>query len=235
MDETRSAFPLEWPAGWHRTPAARRIIGKFNRKETQYRTGFDNQRISHQLTKNLSVIDAVNRLRATFQLMGIDQQDVVISTNVRTRLDGLPRSGEREPDDPGAAVYWRDLVAGKPTRCMAIDRYSTVADNLAAVAATLDAMRAIERHGGAEVLDRAFSGFLALPEKATQPWRDVLGITGPVVSRDTVLAKSRDLLLANNPDTGGDRDKYEAIIEARKRALAEVSPERVTVFPQAAS
>src|SRR3546814_20391176 len=35
-------------------------------------------------------------------------QDTIISTNVRTRLDGLPRSGEREPNDSGAAVYWEE-------------------------------------------------------------------------------------------------------------------------------
>lgn len=230
MDETRSAYPLEWPAGWHRMPAARRTNGKFNKKEMQYRDG----QPSRNKTKDLSIIDAVQRLLETLELMGIDRQDAVISTNVRLRLDGLPRSGEAAPNDPGVAVYWRDRAPGKPTRCMAIDRYTTVADNIAAVAATLDAMRAIERHGGAEVLDRAFSGFLALPEKASQPWRDVLGIHGPVVSRDTVLAKSRDLLLANNPDQGGDRDKYETIIEARKRALAEVGGAAALVFPAAA-
>jgi hypothetical protein len=211
---------LEWPAGWHRTPADRRTNGKFNKKERRY----NSDRTSSWLgTKNLSIIDAVQRLLETFQLMGIDRDDVVISTNVRVRLDGLPRSGESAPADPGAAVYWRDHAANKPVRCMAIDRYLDVADNLAAIAATLEAMRAIERHGGGEVLDRAFSGFLALPERASRAWRDVLGITAQVVSRDTVLAASRDLLLANNPDQGGDRDVYEAIIEARKAALAEVS------------
>lgn len=215
-DETRSAYPLEWPAGWHRTPSGRRSNGKFNRKETQFRDGQ-----SWSKTKELSIIDATQRLLGIFGLMGIDRQEVVISTNVRLRLDGLPRSGDAAPVDPGVAVYWRDRAVNKPTRCMAIDRYTTVADNLAAVAATLDAMRAIERHGGAEVLDRAFSGFLALPAMATQPWRGVLGIAGPMVTRQEVLAAANALLLANNPDQGGDRDKYEAIIEARKRALAE--------------
>lgn len=218
MDETRSAYPLDWPAGWHRTPANRRTYGKFNKKEMQYRDG----QPAYNRTKNLSILDSIQRVLREFELRGIDRDDVVISSNVRTRLDGLPRSGDAAPEDPGVAVYWRDSAANKPTRCMAIDRYTTVADNLAAVAATLEAMRAIERHGSAEVIERAYSGFLALPEKATQPWRDVLGITAPVISRDTILAKSRDLLLANNPDQGGDRDKYEAIIEARKRALAEV-------------
>lgn len=42
----------------------------------------------------------------------------------------------------------------------------------AAIAATLDAMRAIERHGGATILDRAFLGFQCLP--APNTWRAVL-------------------------------------------------------------
>ncbi|KVD37855.1 hypothetical protein WJ41_22830 [Burkholderia ubonensis] len=60
----------------------------------------------------------------------------------------------------GVAVYWETRAGAR--RVMAIDQYTRVADNLAAVAATLDAMRAIERHGGARILERAFTGFAAL-------------------------------------------------------------------------
>jgi hypothetical protein len=81
-------------------------------------------------------------------MMGVDRQDVVISTNVRTRLDGLPRSGEPEPSDRGAAVYWEDQK--RKRRVMAIDRYGKVADNLAAIAATLDAMRDRATRRGAD-------------------------------------------------------------------------------------
>jgi hypothetical protein len=49
------------------------------------------------------------------------------------------------------------------SQCMAIDIYTRIADNLAAVAATIDAMRAIERHGGAQILKRAWMGLKALP------------------------------------------------------------------------
>lgn len=220
-DEVKKAFPLDWPSGWPRTATHNRTNGKFSKRETKYTQDGSS---SYTQKKYLTVSDGIGRILESLRAMGISENDIVISTNVRTRLDGLPRSGEREPDDPGVAVYWRDEYGKKKsTQCMAIDRYGQVADNLAAVAATLEAMRAIERYGGAEILDRAFTGFLALPEKATEPWRDVLNLHQPVLSRDTVLAASRDLLLANNPDQGGDRDKYERIIEARKRALAEVT------------
>ena len=43
------------------------------------------------------------------------------------------------------------------------------ADNRSAIEASLEAMRAIERHGGAEILDRAFQGFQALPSPNDWP------------------------------------------------------------------
>jgi hypothetical protein len=43
-----------------------------------------------------------------------------------------------------AAVYWE--TRRRECRVMAIDRYTTVADNVPAIAATLDAMRAFECH-----------------------------------------------------------------------------------------
>jgi hypothetical protein len=156
--------------------------------------------------------------------MGVDRQEVIISTNVRLRLDGLPRSGEAEPKDHGAAVYWREQ--GKPMRCMAVDRYLTVADNLAAIAATLEAMRAIERHGGAQILDRAFTGFAALPEKASQPWRDVLGLHGNgFISAEVVEARFRELAMQHHPDKGGDAEKFRQLVAARDAARFELKEE----------
>ena len=85
--------------------------------------------------------------------------DSIISTNLKLRLDGLPRSDQKEPDDPGVAVYWQRL--SKPKKVMAIDLYDRIADNLAAIGATLNAMRAIERHGGALILGSFASSVLS--------------------------------------------------------------------------
>jgi hypothetical protein len=172
--------------------------------------------------KLLSVTDGVTRVLGELERMGVDKQDVIISTNVRTRLDGLPRSGEREPDDKGAAVYWK--ASGKPMRCMASDQYTLVADNLAAIAATLEAMRAIERHGGAQILDRAFTGFAALPENATQPWREVLGLSGSgFISVEVVESRYKELAMKHHPDKGGDAEKFRALVAARDAAKQEIA------------
>ena len=142
MREAIEAYPLTWPQGWPRKKSRQRRRAKFS---TSGRV--------------LSVMDGIQRVLLELERLGVKRDDLVISTDIPTRLDGLPRS-DRSVADPGVAVYWRK---GKDTRCMAVDRYDRVADNLAAIAATLEAMRAIERHGGAEILDRAFTGFVALP------------------------------------------------------------------------
>jgi hypothetical protein len=91
---------------------------------------------------------------------------------------------------------------------MAIDQYVKVADNLAAIAATLDAMRAIERHGGAQILDRAFTGFIALPAPTDKKtWREVMGFEPfEVVNAHVIRARYRKLAFERHPDKGGSHD-----------------------------
>jgi hypothetical protein len=214
----KTAYPLCWPDGWKRETSRKRA--NFNRKEMQYGQNAQGQRTSWQRTKDLSVTDAVKRLIGELDRMGVKDWNVIISTNVPLRLDGLPRS-DKEPADPGAAVYWKPNDDA-PMRCMAIDRYDRVADNLAAIAATLDAMRAIERHGGATILDRAFKGFAALPERATSHWKETLGIQGQP-TRKIVEERFRTLVQVHHPDKGGDRDQFEAIVQAREAALLEIA------------
>ena len=96
---------------------------------------------------------------------------VVLSSNVELRLDGQPRAGLRDPADPGVALYFQ--LDGKLI-VLACDRYTTVAANMAAIAAHLDATRTIERHG-VGTLEQMFAGFAALPAPGKQPWRAVLG------------------------------------------------------------
>lgn len=216
-----AAHPLQWPAGWPRTKA--RNYGRFSKGERQYSS--DGAQ-SWSRKRDLTVTDGVERVLAELGRMGIDRQDVVISTNVRVRLDGLPRSGERKPDDPGVAVYWQKRGRGKPM-VMAIDRYTDVADNLAAIAATLEAMRAIERHGGAQILERAFTGFAALPapgQTSARGWRDVFGF-GPDERVDKLRLDGayRAARSDAHPDRpGGDSDAFHAVQMAYEQAIQEL-------------
>jgi hypothetical protein len=89
-------------------------------------------------------------------------RDVVITSNVATRLDGLPYANQKEPENPGVAVYfWRK---GRFI-CMACDRYTRVKDNIQAIGKTVEAMRGIERWGSLAMAEKAVEAFAYLPEK----------------------------------------------------------------------
>ena len=188
---------------------------KFGTKERRYgSSNSDGTRSTWRDSKQLTVPQACDRVLKELQTFGANEANVVISTNVRPTLSGLPRGNERSPDDPGVAIYW--IRRGEKQRCMATDRYDRVADNLAALAATLSAMRAIERHGGAEILDRAFTGFQALP--APEQWWQVLGVAYGATHEEIEQAYKR-LAMEHHPDRGGDSDKMARINAARDLAL----------------
>ena len=199
MREAIEAYPLTWPQGWPRAKSHQRARAKFS-----------------TFGRVLSVMDGIQRVLLEPERLGAKRDDLVISTDIPTRLDGLPRS-DRSVADPGVAVYWRK---GKDTRCMAIDRYDRVADNLAAIAATLEAMRAIERHGGAEILDRAFTGFVALP--APEQWWQVLGVAENATGEE-IDAAWRRLAARHHPDRGGESAQMARINTARDQGLARAS------------
>lgn len=199
---TIAAYPLQWPEGWPRTPAERRGWAKFEKITKTYNT--ESGQSVRSGRRDLSIADGTQRVVAVLSRMGLGLDDIVISTNVQLRLDGLPRSNQPEPSDPGVAVYWQTRKGER--KVMAIDRYARVADNLAAVAATLEAMRGIERWGGGQILDRAFSGFTALPAPGQthgRGWREVLHVDPDVNDLDAVKAQYRRLSSVHHPDKGG--------------------------------
>jgi hypothetical protein len=214
---TITAYPLCWPAGWKRTPARDRAHGRFNKKEVRQSSTPGH---TWRQTKPVTVADSVKRVLEELFKFGAPSDRIIISTNVEPRLDGLPRSG-REPEDPGVAVYWSTAKNPKQ-KCMAIDRYYCVADNIAAVAATLEAMRAIERHGGAEILERAFLGFQSLPPPVAggRPWQDVLwdGLGRDPITRAMAEDRYRALAQQYHPDRGGDPSKMAELNEAIRQA-----------------
>lgn len=204
-------YPLTWPEGWKRTDAFRRTRAKFSQKSGNNWDG------SYRPSKQLSIADGTQRVLGELGRMGVRDADLVISSNLALRLDGLPKSGQGEPQDPGVAVYWRTRKG--EMKVMAIDRYDRVADNLAAIAATLDAMRAIERHGGAQILDRAFTGFDALPPPKS--WREILGL-GANCSLEQARVAYRELAKKHHPDNGGSHEQMAEVNEAFDQAEKEL-------------
>lgn len=221
MSDVVKAYPLQWPAGWKRARPDRRFRGSFSKGERSYSTDGASSRITY---KDLTVADAVQRVAAELRRMGVTENDMVISTNLKLRMDGLPRSDQPRPQDPGVAVYWIDRASGT-RRCMAIDMmYDIVEHNLAAIAATLDAMRAIERHGGAAILDRAFTGFTALPPPlaAARPWREVLGVAFDERDAGRIRECYRICRSKTHPDKGCSSEAYQAVDRAYEQAQREL-------------
>lgn len=165
MSDAPQRFPLAWPAG--RPRARSRKPGNFSFKGPESGNGW-------RPKKDITIALAIERLEQELDRMGA--KNVLMSSNLELRMDGRIRADRGEPGDPGVCVYF--TLKGNPI-ALACDAYSRVAQNIAALAAHLDATRAIERHGVATAAE-TLQAFQALPAPdhvlpGRKPWRDVLG------------------------------------------------------------
>lgn len=216
---TVEAYPLAWPVGWKRTEPHRRTAANFGTV-----TG---RQVGENIWKSktpLTIAQATDRVLAELRRMAVESRTIIVSTNLRLRNDGLPLSKQRQPDDPGAAVYWTDPFVSSRKLVLAVDRYYKIEENLAAIAATIEAMRQIERHGGAVILERAFTGFAALPAPmaAGRPWRDVLKTGALDATVEAVQDAYRRRRSETHPDKGGTPEAFQAVQAAYEEASREL-------------
>jgi hypothetical protein len=219
MSELKRRYPLDWPRGWKRTKT--RVHAQFGKVSGDGGSTSPRKRA-------LSAWDGAQRVVQELSALGVREEDILISTNLRTRLDGMPRSDDPEPTDPGAVVYWQDKTGSQ--HCMPIDQYHRVADNLAAIAATLNALRAVKRHGGGAILDRTIEGLRpALPESVSLSWRQVLEFNrDQTVTVEMVERRHREMAKKFHSDlTGASHAHMAAINVARDEALAELAPKEM--------
>lgn len=193
-----TAYPLAWPHGRPRTPA-------HQRREAAFRSAR-----STGVQGAITVPDAYERLSGELNRLAVRYS--VLSTNLELRRDGRgPLAGQRQPADPGAVVYFQ--LGGKPI-ALSCDRWATVAANMAALAAHINAMRGMDRWGVGSV-EQMFAGFVALPPP--NDWRSALG--NPATLADAEAAW-RERMRRVHPDAGGTTAEAAAlnaaIAEARK-------------------
>lgn len=189
-DGAVTAYPLQWPFGRQRR--ASRVEGRFHVGQAQ-RKG----------VRYVTVDDARTRLAVELDRMGAT--DSILSSNVVLRVNGQPRSGQPNPVDPGAAVYFK--WKGK-RYALACDRFTEVAQNIAGIAAHIEATRTIERHGCAS-LEQMFTGFQALPApKGPDDWFTILN--RPKTKEQAELT-FRIKMLTAHPDHGGSTDDAAAL------------------------
>lgn len=213
----RESYPLQWPDHWPRTPKAQR------RRNLNFRTRFgeDRDEVIHRLNK-----------RGT---------NVVVTANLTLNGSGLPAANVRAPEDVGIAVWW--IERGRE-RVMPCDRWSTVDANMRAICLTIEALAGIDRWGASEMVERAFSGFAALPppggtatEEVRVPidWRKALEIDEAKLREamgvgfnqhlmlNMVKAKYRAMIADAHPDKGGNVELAALLNEAMAAAEGELA------------
>jgi hypothetical protein len=199
-----TAYPLCWPPGRPRTPPGHRRTSHFHQVSVE-QSSFGNGTVRRK--KALSLAEVRDELFAELARLGARR--VVLSTSLRLRQDGLPASGQAQPADPGAAVYFSRK--GRQV-CFACDCWTRVEDNLRAIAKTVEALRGIARWGTGDMVDAAFTGFQALPAAAVtqRRWWQVLGV-GEDATADEVSEAYRRLSWEHHPDREGDPDRMKEL------------------------
>ena len=136
------------------------------------------------------------------------------------RLEPRAEASRRRMEDPGAAIYFK--LKDRPM-VMACDRFTDIAANVRSLGLAIEGMRQLERHGGGAMMERAFTGFTALPPPmmAQRPWREVLGLKGTVTEADIQLTY-RALAKKAHPDQGGKPGQMAELNHARDEALQAV-------------
>lgn len=197
-----TAYPLSWPIGWPR-----------NRTRVRSRFGTYWKKPSVALARDVVIME--------LKRAGVGDWNVVISTNLPLRRDGMPYSNQKEPDDTGAAVYWKDRK-GKQL-VLACDKYDTVGDNLYAIGKTIEATRGIERWGSVTA-EQAFAGYARLQEKTGPSCWEILGIAEPgtvsyPITEPMILRAYRERATKTHPDHGGSHEAFAAVVAAKDTAL----------------
>lgn len=218
----RDPFPLQWPDGFARTRSDARLRSRFG---VRGQVSFSAAR--QDLLLELGRLGAAN---------------VVLTTDLPVRHDGLPyASGSRAPADPGVAVWFvlADARGNNQERVFACDRWLSHAENMQAIAKSIEAMRGLDRWGMADVVERVMGGFSALPPGdgsehipaaalRKRSWREVLGGEWPALDpfELLVLAKSRHrrLIQDHHPDRGGSADLAAELNVALAEAEQELAP-----------
>ncbi len=198
MEEHIKASPLTWPAGWDRHIT--KIDSRFGKWQDR-----------------VTIAKATRYVLKQLNMMGVPDYNVIISSGLKLRQDGLPYSNQNAPEDVGISVWWME---GKVQQVIALDKYNSIADNLYAIGKTLDAVRGIERWGGGEILNRAFTGFIALPDKLNN-WRDVLG--GSPKNLDEARSLYKIKRSESHPDKGGTAELFNAFENAWNLAKEELN------------
>lgn len=198
------AYPLQWPTGRPRTSPYQRDRAKF---EVTFARARDN---------------IVREVQLLCGGRWAPDPQIVISTNVALRRDGLPLANQRSPEDLGVAVYF---LYKKRQMCFACDRWDRIEHNMQAIAKTIEALRGVARWGTGDMLEAAFTGFTALPPPGQKrTWREVLGLRAEDHPTEQELKDAyRRAAWVAHPDRGGSNERMAEVNAAYEQARRDLS------------
>lgn len=188
MIELPTAYPLAWPDN---------IVRSDKTVKSQFRT---------------TLPGALKNVKDSLYRFGDD---------TGRRIDGISLSSNVGGLDPGhiadkGVAAW--FVWDGELRCIAVDRYDKVEDNLQAIHHILEARRTEMRHGGLNIVRQTFKAFAALPSppgsRGPRSWSSVLGVAENATVAEIDAAYKR-LAAVNHPDKGGSAEEMAAINAAR--------------------
>lgn len=181
------SYPLYWPENWPRS----------RKKEwSRFKSTFG------AACKNL--ISEIEKLGG---------RNIILSTNIPLRNDGLPYASAKEPDDSGIAIYFKYK---KQNMVFACDTYIKTWENIVAVKKTIEALRGIKRWRASDMLERAFKGFVALEDKSTD-WQSILEL-GEEITLKHAEFNYKNLRSKYHPDKVDDSEMFMKIQTAIEQA-----------------
>jgi hypothetical protein len=204
--------PLSWPSNVARTPPHQRQNARFGDWSITQASVF--------------VLEEINRLNER-GFADYEDGSVVISTNLRYKLDGMPYGTQPQPADSGAAVYFNLRFARggrwheRPV-VLSCDKWTRVEWNLYAISKDIEAQRGRHRWGCTNV-EQAFRGYTAIPEQTGGlAWWQVLGImptSGEIEIREAFRVKA----MTEHPDKGGSQERWLTLQQAFEQGLSKTT------------
>ena len=189
-------FPIDaiWPKGLERTPAPNRTTSKFK----------------------VSFGGAISGLQEELGQWGASF--LTIGTALAIGASGRPIFVNKPIQDPSVAIQFDRDEKPVTFHC---DRFVDPRSNVRAIGKTLENLRAIDRYGANQVLERMFSGLLALPAPGGLDHWTILGV--PATATEAEIQRAfRRLADDLHPDKGGDTNEFARLAAARDTALREI-------------
>jgi hypothetical protein len=190
-------YPLAWPIG-------------FPRNETPEDSSF-----------KMTAAKSLESLLSEIKLLSGDTEPIISSNVPVKKSNGKMYSNvaDDELHDSGVAVYFEFM---QKQRVLACDKWKTPAENLRALALTVNAMRGLDRWGASAIIERAFTDLVALPEKSSFNQKSVWEILGlSEKPGDVKLLKKayQERATKVHPDLGGSNEAFNELKQAYDQAL----------------